>query len=122
MSCISRFIHPSALIRKKYPNRAKTHKLANLVLTGEAEKMIRRNSGVSNMYTFSHADFKGVEFYAARQRVLLTREGREEDFFVRNEEEEDDEVLSVSELPLLVEQRVGGVEISDLPCLASGHN
>ena len=31
-------------------------------------------------------------------------------------------MLPVSELPLLVEQRVCGVEISDLPCLASGHN
>ena len=31
-------------------------------------------------------------------------------------------MLPVSELLLLVEQRVCGVEISDLPCLASGHN
>ena len=31
-------------------------------------------------------------------------------------------MLPVSELPLLIEQRVGGVEISDLPCLASGNN
>ena len=31
-------------------------------------------------------------------------------------------MLSVSELPLLVEQMVCGVEILDLPCLASGHN
>ena len=31
-------------------------------------------------------------------------------------------MLSVSELPLLVEQRVCGVEILDLPCLVSGHN
>ena len=31
-------------------------------------------------------------------------------------------MLIVSELPLLAEQRVCGVEISDLPCLASGHN
>ena len=31
-------------------------------------------------------------------------------------------MLPVSELPLLEEQRVGGAEISDLPCLASGRN
>ena len=31
-------------------------------------------------------------------------------------------MLPVSELPLLVEQKVCGVEISDLPCLASGRN
>ena len=31
-------------------------------------------------------------------------------------------MLSVLELHFLVEQRVSGVEILDLPCLASGHN
>ena len=84
--------------------------------------MIRRISGVSSVYTFSHADFEGVEFYAARWYVHLTKERREEDFFVREEEEEDDEALTVSELLLFVEQRVCGVETSDLPCLDSGRN
>ena len=46
----------------------------------------------------------------------------EEDFFASDEEEYCNEVLPVSELPLLVEQRVCGVEISGLSCLASGHN
>ena len=92
------------------------------MLMAEAEKTIRRNSGVSNVYTFSHADFESVEFYAVRRYVHLTKEGREEAFFVSEEEKEDDDVLPVSELPLLVEQRVGGVVISDLPCLASGRN
>ena len=31
-------------------------------------------------------------------------------------------MLTVSDLPLLIEQRVCGVEVSDLPCLASGNN
>ena len=31
-------------------------------------------------------------------------------------------MLTVSELPLLVEKSVRGIEISDLTCLASGHN
>ena len=31
-------------------------------------------------------------------------------------------MVQVSELPLLVEQRVFSAEISDLPCLASGNN
>ena len=70
------------------------------------------------MYTFSHADFKGVEFYAARGYVHLINEVREEYFFVSDEYEEDYEVLPVSELPLLVEQWVCGDENSDLPCLA----
>ena len=73
--------------------------------------MIRRNSGVSNVYTFLHADFGDVKFYAARRYVHLPKGRREEDFFVSDEEEEEDEVLPVSELPLLVEKRVCGVEI-----------
>ena len=54
------------------------------------------------MYTFSHADFEGVEFYSARRYVHLTKEGREEEYFVSDEEEEDGEVLSFSYSPLLV--------------------
>ena len=92
------------------------------MLISEAKKRIRINSGVSNVYTFSHADFESVEFYAVMRYVHLTKEGREEAFFVGEEEKEDDDVLPVSELPLLVEQRVGGAEILDLPCLASGRN
>ena len=87
VSCISRFIHPSKPIREKYTNLPKTHKLENLVLIAEDQNKIQRNSGVSNVHTFSHADFKGVEFYAARKYVNLTKEGREEDFFVNEEEE-----------------------------------
>ena len=38
------------------------------------------------------------------------------------EYEEDNKVLPVSELLFFVEQRVSGVEILYLPCLASGHD
>ena len=54
------------------------HKLENLVLTAEVKKTIRRNSGVINVYTFSHADFEGVEFCAARRYVSFPKEIREE--------------------------------------------
>ena len=56
------------------------------------------------MYTFLHVDFGGVEFYAVRRYVNLTKEGGEEDLFVIYEEEEDDELMTVSELPLLVKK------------------
>ena len=72
---------------EKYPNRHKTHKLKNLVLITEDEKMIQINSGISNVYTFLHACFEGVGFYASRRYFHLTKEGIEEDFFVSDEEE-----------------------------------
>ena len=71
-----RYIHPSTPIREKYPNSPKTHKLENLVLIAEDEKKIRRNSGVSNVYTFYHADLEGVGFYTARLCVHFTKEVR----------------------------------------------
>ena len=110
-SCISQFIHPSKPIREKYPNFLKMHKIENLVLTAEAEKTIRRNSGVSNVYTFSHADFEGVEYCATRRYVSLSKKVIEEDLFVSDENKYGNEVLPVSELPLLVEQRLCDVEI-----------
>ena len=75
-TCISRFTQPSKLIREKHPNRPTTHKLDNLVLIAEEKNKIWRNSGVSNVYIFSHANFKVVEFYDVRRYVHLTKEGR----------------------------------------------
>ena len=122
LRCISWSIHRSKPTREKYPNRPKTHNLENLVLIAEDEKKTRRNSGVSNVYTFLHADFEGVGFYAATRYVHFTKEGREEYLFVSDEDEEDDGVLLVLELPLFAEQRVCSVGISYFPCLASRHN
>ena len=80
-SCISQFIHPSKLIREKYPSSLKSHKFKNLVLIAEAKNTICKNTGVINVYTFSLVDFEGVELYASRRYVHLTKEGRKEDFF-----------------------------------------
>ena len=100
--CVSCFIRLSKLIRYKYPNRPKTHTLENLVLIAEDENKIRKNSGVSNVYMFLHANFKGAGFYSKRPYVHLINEVREEYIFVSDENEEDNEVLPVSELPFLV--------------------
>ena len=66
------------------------------MLIAESENTIKRNSGISNMYKFLHA-FEGVEFYATRWYVNLTKEGRYGDFFISDEEGEDNEVIPVSE-------------------------
>ena len=81
MICISGLILLSKLIKEKYPNRPESHKLNNLVLIAEAGKMIRKNSCLSNVYTFLHAYFEGVESYATRRYLNLTKDRREEDLF-----------------------------------------
>ena len=50
------------------------------MLITEAENKIWINSSVSNVYTFSHADFSGVEFYSVRRYVHFSREVIEEVF------------------------------------------
>ena len=50
------------MIREKFLNQQKSRNLDKLVLITEAEKTILRNSGVINVYTFSHSDFGGVDF------------------------------------------------------------
>ena len=45
------------------------------MLIEKDENKIRINSGVSNVYTFLHADFEGVEFYAARRYVHFIKLG-----------------------------------------------
>ena len=85
--CNSLFIHPSKPIWDKYTNFLKMHKLKTLVLIEEAKNTIRRNSCVSNVYSFWHADFEGVEFCAVIQYVCLQKKVREEDLFVSDEEE-----------------------------------
>ena len=52
----------------------KSHKIYKLVLMAEAEKTIRINSGVSNVYMLSHAYFEGVDFYAAIRCVHFTKD------------------------------------------------
>ena len=71
--CILQFIHLSKPIREKYQNHPKSHHFNNSVLITEAEKKIRKNSVVNNVYTFSHAYFKSVEFYSARRYVYFTK-------------------------------------------------
>ena len=41
------------------------------MLIAEDKKNIQINSGVINVYTFSHAYFEGVEFYVERRYVFL---------------------------------------------------
>ena len=75
--CISRFICLDKTIRYKYKNRLKSRKFENLVFIAEAENIIRKKSGVSNVYMASHTDFESVEFYATRRYMYLINEVRE---------------------------------------------
>ena len=55
------------------------------MLIADTEKTIQINSGISSVYMFSYTSLEGVEFYAARQYVNLTKEGRDEDLSFNEE-------------------------------------
>ena len=48
---------------------------------------------------FLHADFELGEFYARRQYVNFTKEGKEEELFFNWEDKEEDEVLPFAPTP-----------------------
>ena len=58
-------------------NHPSSYKFNNLVLISEDENTIRKNIIVGNVYTFLHADFESVEFYATRMCMNFTKEGIE---------------------------------------------
>ena len=59
---------------EKYLNSPKSQNLRESVLIEEPKRRIRRNSGVSCVYMYLHADFEDIEFYVARRYVNLTEE------------------------------------------------
>ena len=46
------------------------------MLIDETENKIQRNIGVSNVYTFLHAEFECIGVYVERKCVHLTKNGR----------------------------------------------
>ena len=54
-------------------NHPSSYKFNNLVLISEDENTIRKNIIVGNVYTFLHAYFESVEFYAIRMCMNFTK-------------------------------------------------
>ena len=79
--CIARFIHPSTLIREKYPNTHQKERMKNLFITSRQVRSIRRGSKATEAYLLHHNDFKNVNFYAASRNMAITEEGPSESLF-----------------------------------------
>ena len=75
--CMSRYIHPSGPIRKRYSNRTKGHKLEGLVLVGESNRSLRRKGVEETVYSFFGGDFVSVDFFASRRYVHVVEEDHE---------------------------------------------
>ena len=81
--CLSRFIHPSALIRDKFPNPVRGHKLDDMIVRRQEEKTINRKQVLAIVCI--HESFKEndqyQELYAAPRYMHITQEGPEDSFF-----------------------------------------
>ena len=78
---ISRFVHPSAPIQTKYINRTNYHKMGLVVLIRDSVKVVRRGATEVPIFFFSHPDFDGGEFYAAKRYIYAVQEGSEDYMF-----------------------------------------
>ena len=84
LSCLSKFVHPSAHIRNRYPNPVNGHRLDGLVVLRKESKTIRRKPQMA--IVCSHPDFVDVEgnpieLYAVEKHFTITKEGPTELFF-----------------------------------------
>ena len=71
-SVLTRFIHPSAVIRAKYPNLEKAHR-TSVILIGEESTTVRRKS--QDCFTFRSGDFENEILYAVKKHLKVIKEG-----------------------------------------------
>ena len=71
-SVMSKSVHPSKSSRDKYPSRTKNHKLQGVVLVEVDTKDVRQGANAILVFVFTHLDFPGQQFYAAKRYIHVT--------------------------------------------------
>ena len=72
-SVMSKFVHPSRSILRKYPNRPKNHKLQGVLLVEVDAKVVRRGANAILVFVFIHFGFTDKQFYAAKRYIHVTQ-------------------------------------------------
>ena len=80
---LTRFLHPSKLVRDKYPNIDKGHR-TTVVLVGIETKLVNRKD--QQCYTFRSEDFPNAVLHAVKRYVVVVEEGPTESFFQSSSE------------------------------------
>jgi hypothetical protein len=118
---LTRFIHPSELIRDKHPNQDKEWKTKNrttVLLIGQDLKKI--NKKWQDVYVFRCEDFENKELYAVKRYVCITKEGDKEHFFDSIVAGEDPPTVEIEEpelLPALPARGGDGFEAAEIETL-----
>ena len=78
---INRIMHPSALIRYRWPKIWQRERVEGMVLVGQNFRVVRRGSLATDTFIMHHEDFPNRELYATKRMVHITEEFPEEDLF-----------------------------------------
>ena len=81
--CLSRFIHPSALIRDKFPNPVRGHMLDDMIVRRQEEKTInwKQVLAIVCMHELFKQNDQYQELYVDPRYMHITQEGPEDSFF-----------------------------------------
>ena len=76
-------LHPSSLIRDKWPNIWQKERVEGPVLVRHENLVARRGSPATDAFIMTHLDVPNKELYATQSMVQIIEEGPEEDLFKR---------------------------------------
>ena len=79
VSVVLRFIHPSASVRRVYPNRGHNDRLENCTVLRQEERTINRKR--QRAIVMTHESFPEEELYVVEKYAKVTQEGPPEFFF-----------------------------------------
>lgn len=123
VTCLARFLHPSAYIRERYVNQEHRQRLSGMTVVRRESKTINRKPQMAIVVT--HEEFPNKELYAVEKHFMITKEGPVEYFFEvdneagRKEMEQTAVKLpkaaldSVGNDPRLVDELRGVVDVDD---------
>ena len=101
VSCLSKFLHPSQLIRDAYPNRQKGHRIEGLIVRRQEVKKINRREQLAIILV--HDEFKNnddyVELHTVPRYCKVTTEGPSDLFFTAAEERQEETKEETEEFP-----------------------
>ena len=111
VSCLIKFLHPSELIMKAYPNPLNQQRLENCITLCQDVKKIKQKEQLSLIVT--HNDFKDdngelLELYAVKRHFKVENEG-DPDYFFDAVAKDDNEQAEEEVLPQVINDEVMGV-------------
>ena len=77
--CLTRFLHPRAIVDAKYPNATQRDRLSNLLTIKKEKKQVNKVEKLC--IVFRHDDFPNIELHCTERYANVLEEGAEPDFF-----------------------------------------